>query len=141
MRKRDQTATGAPSARCAQRLSSFRVACVALTMLAANRYVTWNGTFELYMAALPLSIARGNVGRHRSNRISVPSAQACIRPLQVDLAEHRVRRKQVVGGLINEYCIAAGQRCPAKKNGSSQPRLRSRASQGCVGATSAPYTT
>ena len=46
MRRHDQTKPGAPSARCAQCLSSFRVACAALTMLAANRYVTWNGTFE-----------------------------------------------------------------------------------------------
>ena len=29
-------------------LSSFRVVCIALTMLAANHYVTWNGTFEPY---------------------------------------------------------------------------------------------
>jgi hypothetical protein len=39
MLKRDLTEPGAPSARCAQRLSSFRIACVALTMLADNRYV------------------------------------------------------------------------------------------------------
>jgi hypothetical protein len=36
MRKRDLTEPGAPSARCAQRLSSFRVACIALMMLAAR---------------------------------------------------------------------------------------------------------
>ena len=48
MRKRDLADLGAPSARCAQRLSSFRVVCIALTMLAADRYVTWNGTFEPY---------------------------------------------------------------------------------------------
>ena len=48
MGRHDQTKPGAPSAWCAQCLSSFRVACVALTMLAANRYVTWNGTFKPY---------------------------------------------------------------------------------------------
>jgi hypothetical protein len=39
MRKRDLADLGTPSARCAQRLSSFRVACMVLTMLAANGYV------------------------------------------------------------------------------------------------------
>jgi transposase InsO family protein len=37
----------------------------------------------------------------------LPPAQAHILPPEIDLAEHRVRRKQVVGGLINEYRIAA----------------------------------
>ena len=48
MRRHDQTKPGAPSARCAQCLSSFRVACVALTMLAANRYVTHAASFRPY---------------------------------------------------------------------------------------------
>ncbi|MGH3255441.1 MAG: integrase core domain-containing protein, partial [Streptosporangiaceae bacterium] len=37
----------------------------------------------------------------------LPPAQAHTQPLQIDLTEHRVRRKQVLGGLINEYQIAA----------------------------------
>jgi putative transposase len=37
----------------------------------------------------------------------LPPAHAHIRPPQVDLAEHRVRRKQVLGGLTHEYRIAA----------------------------------
>ena len=37
----------------------------------------------------------------------LPPAQAHIRPPGIDLAEYRVRRKQVLGGLINEYHIAA----------------------------------
>jgi putative transposase len=37
----------------------------------------------------------------------LPPAQAHARPAQIDLAEHRIRRKQVLGGLINEYQIAA----------------------------------
>jgi len=37
----------------------------------------------------------------------LPPAQAHARPPEIDLAEHRVRRKQVLGGLINEYQIAA----------------------------------
>jgi putative transposase len=37
----------------------------------------------------------------------LPPAQAHIRPPQIDLAEHRVRRKQVLGGLSHEYQIAA----------------------------------
>jgi putative transposase len=34
-------------------------------------------------------------------------AQAHTRPPQINLAEHRIRRKQVLGGLTNEYQIAA----------------------------------
>jgi hypothetical protein len=35
------------------------------------------------------------------------TAQAHARPPQIDLAEHRVRRKQILGGLTHEYQIAA----------------------------------
>ena len=34
-------------------------------------------------------------------------AQAHARPPQINLAEHRIRRKQVLGGLTSEYQIAA----------------------------------
>jgi hypothetical protein len=34
-------------------------------------------------------------------------AQAPTRPPQINLAEHRIRRKQVLGGLTHEYQIAA----------------------------------
>jgi putative transposase len=37
----------------------------------------------------------------------LPPAHAHARPRQIDLAEHRVRRKQVLGGLTHEYQIAA----------------------------------
>jgi putative transposase len=37
----------------------------------------------------------------------IAPAQAHARPPQISLAEHRIRRKQVLGGLINEYQIAA----------------------------------
>jgi transposase InsO family protein len=37
----------------------------------------------------------------------VPPAHAHARPPQIDLAEHRVRRKRVLGGLTHEYQIAA----------------------------------
>jgi putative transposase len=37
----------------------------------------------------------------------LPPAQAHAWPPEIDLAEHRARRKQVLGGLINEYQIAA----------------------------------
>jgi hypothetical protein len=56
VRKRVQTEPDAPSVRCAQRFSSFRVACVALTMLAANRYVSWNGHLR---ALLPQLAGKG----------------------------------------------------------------------------------
>jgi putative transposase len=34
-------------------------------------------------------------------------AQAHARPPQINLTEHRIRRKQVLGGLTHEYQIAA----------------------------------
>jgi hypothetical protein len=37
----------------------------------------------------------------------LPPAQAHTRPPRIDLAEHQVRRKQVLGGLTHEYQIAA----------------------------------
>ena len=37
----------------------------------------------------------------------LPPAHAHTRPPQIDLAEHQVRRKQVLGGLTHEYKIAA----------------------------------
>jgi hypothetical protein len=35
------------------------------------------------------------------------SAQAHIRPPKIDLAEHQLRRKQVLGGLTHEYQVTA----------------------------------
>jgi putative transposase len=43
---------------------------------------------------------------HRSLGQLAP-AQAGTRPPEINLAEHRIRRKQVLGGLIHEYQIAA----------------------------------
>ena len=43
---------------------------------------------------------------HRSLGQLAP-AQAHTRPPEINLAEHRIRRKQVLGGLTNEYHIAA----------------------------------
>ena len=37
----------------------------------------------------------------------LPPAQAPTQPPAIDLAEHRIRRKQVLGGLVSEYQIAA----------------------------------
>ena len=43
---------------------------------------------------------------HRSLGQLAP-AQARARPPEINLAEHRIRRKQVLGGLTHEYQIAA----------------------------------
>jgi hypothetical protein len=43
----------------------------------------------------------------RSPAASCPrAAQAHTRPPQINLAEHQIRRKQVLGGLTSEYQIA-----------------------------------
>lgn len=48
-----------------------------------------------------------NIARpHRSPGQLAP-AQADTRPPQINLAEYRIRRKQVLGGLTHEYQIAA----------------------------------
>jgi len=43
---------------------------------------------------------------HRSLGQLAPT-QAHTRPSEINLAEHRIRRKQVLGGLTHEYQIAA----------------------------------
>lgn len=37
----------------------------------------------------------------------LPPARAHARPPEIDLAEHRARRRQVLSGLINKYQITA----------------------------------
>jgi len=56
-------------------------------------------------------------------------AQAHARPPQINLAEHRIRRKQVLGGLTHEYQIAAWQPQAATKRSKSPPRSCIRAPQ------------
>jgi transposase InsO family protein len=48
-----------------------------------------------------------NTARPHRTLGQLPPAQAQARPRQIDLAEHRVGRKQVLGGLTYEYQIAA----------------------------------
>jgi transposase len=48
-----------------------------------------------------------NTSRPHRALDQLPPAQAHTRPPQIDLAEHRVHRKQILSGLINEYRIAA----------------------------------
>ena len=48
-----------------------------------------------------------NTARPHRSLGQLPPAQAHARPPQIDLAEHRVGRKQVLGGLTYEYQIAA----------------------------------
>src|SRR5262249_30211460 len=48
-----------------------------------------------------------NTARPHRTLGQLPPAQAHARPRQIDLAEHRVGRRQVLGGLTYEYQIAA----------------------------------
>ena len=48
-----------------------------------------------------------NTARPHRTLGQMPPAQAHAWPRQIDLAEHRVRRRQVLGGLTHEYQIAA----------------------------------
>jgi putative transposase len=48
-----------------------------------------------------------NTGRPHRSLGQLAPAQACARPPQINLAEQRIRRRQVLGGLIHEYQIAA----------------------------------
>ena len=48
-----------------------------------------------------------NTARPHRTLGQLPPTHAHARPPQIDLAEHRLRRKQVLGGLTHEYQIAA----------------------------------
>ena len=48
-----------------------------------------------------------NTGRPHRALGQLAPAQAHTRPLQINLAEHRIRRKQILSGLTHEYQIAA----------------------------------
>jgi transposase InsO family protein len=48
-----------------------------------------------------------NAARPHRSLGQLASAQAHTRPPEINLAEHRIRRKQVLGGLTHEYRIAA----------------------------------
>jgi putative transposase len=48
-----------------------------------------------------------NTGRPHRALGQLAPAQACARPPEINLAEHRIRPKQVLGGLTHEYRIAA----------------------------------
>jgi transposase InsO family protein len=48
-----------------------------------------------------------NAARPHRALAQLAQAQALTRPPQINLAEHRIRRKHVLGGLTNEYQIAA----------------------------------
>jgi transposase InsO family protein len=48
-----------------------------------------------------------NTARPHRGLGQLTPAQADTRPLQINLAEHRIRRKQVLGGLTHEYQIAS----------------------------------
>ena len=48
-----------------------------------------------------------NTGRPHRALGQLAPAEAHTRPPQINLAEHRIRRKQVLGGLTHEYQIAA----------------------------------
>jgi putative transposase len=48
-----------------------------------------------------------NTARPHRALDQLPPAQAHTPPPQINLAEHQIRRKQVLGGLISQYQIAA----------------------------------
>ena len=52
-------------------------------------------------------LLRYNTARPHGGLGQLAPAQAHTQPPQINLAEHRIRRKQVLGGLTSEYRIAA----------------------------------
>jgi putative transposase len=48
-----------------------------------------------------------NTARPHRSLSQLAPAQALTRPPEINLAEHRIRRKQVLGGVTHEYQIAA----------------------------------
>ena len=63
-----------------------------------------------YRVICPRQAARNRTRTAATSRpqLTEPApAQAGTRPPQINLAEHRIRRKQVLGGLTHEYQVAA----------------------------------
>jgi putative transposase len=52
-------------------------------------------------------LAHYNTARPHRAFNQLPPGQAGTRPPQINLAEHQIRRKQVLGGLTHEYRVAA----------------------------------
>lgn len=52
-------------------------------------------------------LAHYNTARPHRALDQFPPAQAGTQPPQINLEDHRIRRKQVLGGLTHEYQIAA----------------------------------
>lgn len=52
-------------------------------------------------------LTHSNTSRPHRTLGQLPPAQAHARPPDIDLAGHRARRKQVLGGLVNQYQVAA----------------------------------
>ena len=59
---------------------------------------------------------------HRSLGQLTPAQAGTYPPRPVNLAEHRIRRKQVLGGLTREYYIAALPPSVATENPGQHPR-------------------
>jgi putative transposase len=64
------------------------------------------GVFPALRRVLTEYLTHYNTARPHRALSQLPPAQAHARPPRIDLAEHRVRRKQVLGGLTHEYQIA-----------------------------------
>jgi transposase InsO family protein len=52
-------------------------------------------------------LARYNTARPHRALGQLPPAHAHSRPSKINLAEHRIRRREVLGGLTSEYEVAA----------------------------------
>lgn len=74
---------------------------------------------------------------HRALSQPAPG-QARVRPPQINLAAHRIHRNQVLGGLIHEYQVAAGQLQAVIRRGRLPPRSCIRARQAGGGGLGGP---
>jgi putative transposase len=84
---------------CERIIGTLRRELFDRLLIVNERHLRWVLTEYLrhYNAARP----------HRSLGQLTPAQADTQRPDQIDLAEYRIRQKQVIGGLTHEYYVAA----------------------------------
>jgi hypothetical protein len=93
----------------AERSNEFPLIWAFQFLLPQQRWPQRNGSANRHLAAAAYSGPLSRLETKVCDGTSGPpvAAQAHTRPLQINLAEHRIRRKQILGRLPHEYQIAA----------------------------------
>ncbi len=79
----------------------------AIEELAGGQVTEHLGVLTYHWSAAAAGAASAEACRWARRAGQLAPAQAHTRPPEINLADHRIRRKQVLGGLTHEYQIAA----------------------------------